>query len=94
MLIERGADIHFRVDAILGLTPLHYAARWVRLEVARLLIREGAGIDSRDMDGNTPLCSAIKGEKLFLINRELLTTEEQRLPMVRLLLAERASVSA
>ena len=38
-----------------GYTPLHLAARYGHLEVARLLIRKGARLDDRDCTGATPV---------------------------------------
>ena len=38
-----------------GRTPLHWAASYNSLDVARLLIDRGAEVDARDEDGRTPL---------------------------------------
>jgi ankyrin repeat protein len=42
-----------------GLTPLHYAARENRAEVARLLVEAGADINAREANDITPLLMAI-----------------------------------
>jgi ankyrin repeat protein len=38
-----------------GQTPLHLAAQWGQLEVARLLLAHGAGANARDAESRTPL---------------------------------------
>ena len=38
-----------------GWTPLHYAARWNHLEIAKLLISSGADLEAKDNGGITPL---------------------------------------
>jgi ankyrin repeat protein len=39
------------VDPRFGLTPLHYAVRNGHVEIAKLLIRSGAGLDDRSAQG-------------------------------------------
>jgi ankyrin repeat protein len=39
------------LDPRFGLTPLHYAVRNGHVEIARLLIRNGAGLDDRSAQG-------------------------------------------
>eukprot|EP00775_Hariotina_reticulata_P006133 gene6133-6372_t len=36
-------------------TPLHYAAGYNHIEIAQLLLAEGAGLENKDSMGNTPL---------------------------------------
>lgn len=38
-----------------GETPLHYAVKYGRSDVAELLIEHGANVDAKDPSGNTPL---------------------------------------
>jgi uncharacterized protein len=56
-----------------GLTPLHYASRDGRLEVARILVANGANIEKRDPNDITPLLMAISNNQMelakFLIER-------------------------
>jgi uncharacterized protein len=56
-----------------GLTPLHYASRDGRLEVARILVSNGANIEKRDPNDITPLLMAISNNQVelakFLIER-------------------------
>ena len=57
-----------------GLTPLLYAARDGRLEVARILVSNGANIEKRDPNDITPLLMAISNNQVemakFLIERD------------------------
>ena len=56
-LIDRGIPI---ADANKeGLTPLHLAAQYERLEIAYLLLAHGAAIDRPDAIGQTPLMYAV-----------------------------------
>jgi len=58
-LLELGADVNFQDDT--GMTPLHYAARKGLSEIAKLLIDNGANIDSVEILNNaTPLHLACK----------------------------------
>ena len=43
------------LDSRFGLTPLHYAVRNGRVEVARLLIENGASLTQPSLQGITPL---------------------------------------
>jgi ankyrin repeat protein len=47
-----------------GLTPLHYAARQDRLEVAKLLLGAGAEINAREANDITPLLMAISNNAM------------------------------
>jgi ankyrin repeat protein len=57
-----------------GMTPLLYAARDGRLEVARILVSNGANIETRDPNDITPLLMAISNNQIelakFLIERD------------------------
>jgi ankyrin repeat protein len=56
-----------------GMTPLHYAAREGSLEVARMLIAAGAGVNQVEANGTSPLVVAILNNHLdvarFLLER-------------------------
>jgi ankyrin repeat protein len=56
-----------------GLTPLHYAARDGRMETARLLVSNGANVETTDPNGIGPLLMAISNNQIemarFLIDR-------------------------
>ncbi len=67
-------------------TPLHWAASGSKLEVARVLIDQGASVNIVDKDGNTPLdltvsagfVSRARDMQAFLIQRGAKTGEEIR----------------
>ena len=48
--LEAGHPVN-GLDPRFGLTPLHYAIRNGHVEIARLLIRNGAGLDDRSSQG-------------------------------------------
>lgn len=54
------------VDHI-GWTPLHYACTKGQLEVAQFLIANGASVDSRSLNGTTPLMMAVQSDNEQLI---------------------------
>ncbi|MCG8532889.1 MAG: ankyrin repeat domain-containing protein [Desulfovibrionales bacterium] len=56
-LINENYDINERDER--GLTSLHYAVAQGHSEVVKLLIENGAEIDSLDTNGNTPLNDAV-----------------------------------
>ncbi|CAM9617795.1 unnamed protein product, partial [Scytosiphon promiscuus] len=68
-LVENGADLEARSSVVIlrdaytskGLTPLHVAAFWHRLEGMASLLHNGASIQARDDDGLTPLHVVCKG---------------------------------
>jgi ankyrin repeat protein len=44
-------------------TPLHYAAQEYLVTIGELLLRNGASVDARDENGNTPLWRAVFASK-------------------------------
>jgi len=52
-LIERGADVEAKTND--GHTPLHWASRNNRIEIAKLLLDRGADVKAKDDWGKTPL---------------------------------------
>lgn len=58
-LVKHGADVGARTE--FGRTPLHEAALYGYLEVARLLIEAKADVNARNPRGETPLFYAEKG---------------------------------
>lgn len=69
VLIERCEEDASRVNAYAedGWTPLHLAAFFGNLDIARELLRRGAVIDARSRSGNvTPLQSACAGDHTLL----------------------------
>ncbi|HVI39580.1 MAG TPA: ankyrin repeat domain-containing protein [Anaerovoracaceae bacterium] len=56
-LLEEGV----MVDTVeVGETTLHLSTYAGSVEVATLLIEQGANLEAKDMDGNTPLCKAVE----------------------------------
>lgn len=60
MLLEKGADIDSRCEGELrkGFTPLHVAVHFDRLEIAKLLIAQGANLSIPNSESLTPLAYA------------------------------------
>ncbi|KAJ0166505.1 Ankyrin-3 [Colletotrichum tanaceti] len=48
--------------------PLHQAARWKRVKMARLLLRHGADVDRRNQAQETPLHVAVKAESPAMVS--------------------------
>ena len=57
-LIKNGVSLNFK-HGVLNYTPLHYAARERQDKVAELLIKNGADIEARSIEGRTPLSIAV-----------------------------------
>lgn len=51
-LIELGSDVNRKSD---GMTPLMYAARYNRVEIIKILVKEGANIKTKDPKGFTAM---------------------------------------
>jgi ankyrin repeat protein len=62
-LIVLGANVDWRDEDNNGRTPLHVAAGYGRVEIARMLIDAGADLNVQDEDGWTPLHGATWGEE-------------------------------
>ena len=56
--LAAGTDVNTK-DNFLGVTPLHSAASWGRKEIAELLLENGADVNAKREDGETPLDAAI-----------------------------------
>jgi hypothetical protein len=54
LLSIRNINVNVK-DDIYGFTPLHYAARYGHIEIARLLLLNGADVNARSNGGWTPL---------------------------------------
>jgi len=67
-LIAKGAKVNRE-----GWTPLHYAATGPNVEVVALMLDQGAAIDARAPNGNTPLMMAVRhgseGSVTLLVQR-------------------------
>lgn len=71
LLADAGADVKTRNKY--GFTPLHIAAHYGYIDVARYLLSKGAELDSRTDTGWTPLCEAVYHKETamvrFLVSR-------------------------
>ena len=54
LLIDRGADVN-RHDGLEKETPLHYAAKYGNVELAKLLLEAKADPRAKEFHGKTPL---------------------------------------
>jgi len=54
LLSIRNINVNVK-DDVNRCTPLHWAASKGHIEIARLLLESGAGVNARDNNGNTPL---------------------------------------
>lgn len=72
LLLAHGADVNYNGSDDRK-SALHIAANWGHLESAKILLKNGARINARDLHGKTPLQLAISegGEKMeqFLIDK-------------------------
>ena len=69
-LLEKGADINYKDDIVLGHTPLTIAAAWGHTEVVSLLLDHGASVDQQNEDGVSALqcaASTTKSEMVKLL---------------------------
>jgi hypothetical protein len=58
-LLRKGANANAKDRG--GWTPLHWAAFWGHVDVAKLLLEHGADVNARDEDSRTPLHVAAAG---------------------------------
>jgi len=69
-LVERGADVHARSAS--GFTPMLFAAQQGNIEIARMLMAAGSGVNA-DRDGPAPLMVAVGSAQipfaLFLLEQ-------------------------
>ena len=72
-------------------TPLSYATREGQLELARLLVENGASLELADGNGVTPLLNAIVNASILRVNR---TGTSDHLKIAQLLLDAGANVNA
>ena len=54
LLIDRGADVN-QHDGLEKETPLHYAAKYGNVELAKLLLKAKADPKAKEFHGKTPL---------------------------------------
>ena len=61
--IADSADVNANVQSWNGWTPLHFEAQRNQKVGAKLLIANGADVNGKDKDGETPLDLAVSGGK-------------------------------
>jgi ankyrin repeat protein len=64
-LVAQGQDVNGTAG---GMTPLHMACVFKKLEAAEYLLSKGALVDATDNDGETPLAKTITQNKMDIIN--------------------------
>lgn len=52
LLLDRGADPNLQANT--GLSPLHRASEYGKIEMVRLLVERGASVEAQDEEGRTP----------------------------------------
>ena len=65
--IKRGANVNSKYE-LFGLTPLHMAAAYDSVEIVKMLISNGANIESKMVKGFTPLHYAAEGNSTKVLN--------------------------
>lgn len=63
VFIKHGVDINFREDAT-ELSALHFASESPYTEVVKLLVENGADVNSRNYEGQTPLMQAALSDQI------------------------------
>ena len=91
VLLDNGADSNEKGRH--KQTPLHIAAKWGNLELARILLDSGALVDEVDIDSQTPLMIAMKNYILQKYNesRNMSYSQGSALPVIQLLLKYHAN---
>ena len=64
-----------------GVTAMHYAVSWNKLQIVQLLLQSGAARDAKDAYGATPLYLAVKKNHLnvamYLIENEVSCSDKR-----------------
>ncbi|KZS40854.1 hypothetical protein AWE51_24590 [Aquimarina aggregata] len=68
-MIEFGSDVNEKWD---GMTPLMYAARYNRVDIIKVLVKQGAKVKAKDSKGN----NALKFAKLSNAKEAMALLEE------------------
>ena len=98
LLIDAGANLRRRITWMAGrsgqwiigdeATALHYAAQEGNLESCRLLVQAGLDVNAADIDGQTPIHIALRGERVHYESND----EKSYVRVVRYLLENDASL--
>ena len=65
LLLEKAAEPN--ISNALGASPLHFAAKYGKKSLCRLLIKYNANINQKDMEGNTPLIKAVEKDYFEIV---------------------------
>ncbi len=93
-MVDKDPSLAIAAVNPMGWTPLHIAARTGRPEIAEYLISQGADVNARDVDGETPLHKAAKFLSLEGWAENAYFSAEGQLSVAELLVSKGADVNA
>ncbi len=81
LLLEKGADPNIPASNPFKVTPLHSACAISNYDIAELLIKNGADVNAKQMQGVTPLHSAAHNGKIDLVKLLIENGADKQLKM-------------